>query len=313
MATSGSIDFTVTRDDIIQEALEQLGVLNEGSSPNANQITTMSRTLNMMLKFWQAEHTNLFAVQKMFVFLEKNKHEYNLSSSGDHATTNYIKTQLSADASTSATSISVNSISGISNGDNIGIQLDDGTMFWTTVNGAPSGSTITLSSGLSGAASADNYVFAYTTKANRPMKILHANILSVDNNEIPVDVITRTEYTDLPDKTTDGQITQIYYDPQIGTGKLFVWPETDTVTDVLVLWVQRTLEDLDTASDNVDYPQEWYLPIALNLAMYAANKYGVPSSTIKTIAALAVDAKNTAEAFDVEDYMLLQPDYRRSY
>jgi len=57
MATSGSIDFATTRDDIITEALEQLGVLGEGESPSAAQLTSCSRTLNMMLKAWQAQET----------------------------------------------------------------------------------------------------------------------------------------------------------------------------------------------------------------------------------------------------------------
>ena len=89
-----------------------------------------------------------------------------------------------------------------------------------------------------------------------------------------------------------------------------IWPEPDTVTDVLVLWVQRTLEDLDGATDDVDYPQEWYLPIALNLAMYSSPKYGVPATHLKVIASLATSTKETAETFDVEDYLCIQPDTR---
>ena len=40
MATSGSTNFAVTRDDIINEALEMLGVLGEGEIANTNQIAS---------------------------------------------------------------------------------------------------------------------------------------------------------------------------------------------------------------------------------------------------------------------------------
>jgi len=62
MATSGSIDFAATRDDIITEALEQLGALGEGESPNAAQLASCGRTLNMLVKAWQGEGLNLFAL-----------------------------------------------------------------------------------------------------------------------------------------------------------------------------------------------------------------------------------------------------------
>ena len=52
MTTSGSSDFSVSRDDIITEALQQLGVIGEGGTPSANQLTDMSRLLNMMIKNW---------------------------------------------------------------------------------------------------------------------------------------------------------------------------------------------------------------------------------------------------------------------
>jgi len=85
MSTSGSIDFIVNRDDIITEALEHMGVLAEGQSPSTEQLTSMSRTLNMMVKAWQADGLNLFTIKKLYVYLEKDKKEYRkASSTTDH-------------------------------------------------------------------------------------------------------------------------------------------------------------------------------------------------------------------------------------
>jgi len=50
MATSGSTDFTVNRDEIIKDAMGVLGVLAEGESPKPAEMVKSSRALNMMVK-----------------------------------------------------------------------------------------------------------------------------------------------------------------------------------------------------------------------------------------------------------------------
>ena len=60
----------------------------------------------------------------------------------------------------------------MSDADNIGIELDDGTIQWTTINGAPAGSTVTLTDALTDDVASGNAVYVYTAKTNRPMKLL---------------------------------------------------------------------------------------------------------------------------------------------
>ena len=69
--------------------------------------------------------------------------------------TTAVKTGASKDDLT----IDVDSISGIADDDGIGITLDDGTVQWTTVNGTPSGNTVTLAEDLDGDAAAGNVVY----------------------------------------------------------------------------------------------------------------------------------------------------------
>ena len=59
-------------------------------------------------------------------------------------------TTLSANASGGATTITVASIANIASGDVIGIKLNTGLYHFTTVNGAPSGSTVTLTAAIPG-------------------------------------------------------------------------------------------------------------------------------------------------------------------
>lgn len=311
MATSGSINLTATRDDIITESLELLGVLPEGESPNASQLTSSARTFNYMIKAWQADGLNLFAMQEVFVFTNKDQSAYTLNSSTtDHYTASFVKTALSADALSGATSITVDSITGISNGDNIGVYQDDDTVHWTTVNGAPSGSTVTLTTGLTAAASDDAVVYAYTSKATRPMRVLEAVIHHGESNtDIPVFVGSRTEYFSQTDKETDSRVNTVYYDPQVASPTLYVWPQSDDERDYLKLYIQRTLDDLDTASDDVDFPQEWFLALSYQLAMLLAPKYGKPLESMSVIAQIAASEYERVRNFDAENVSIfLMPD-----
>lgn len=313
MATSGSIDFTANRDDIITEALEQMGVLAEGQSPSSDQLTSMSRTLNMLVKAWQAEGMNLFTIQKLYVYLEKNKNEYLLGgTTSDHISTEYNRTTTSSTSLLGASTITVSSITNMASADYIGVKQSDGTMHWTTINGAPSGSIVTLTDVTTDSIESGVTVYFYTSKANRPMKISNVVVTdSISNQDIPIWMISRQEYIELPNKTSDGTVNSVYYDPQINLGKLFVWPESDTVDKYLTIWVQRTLEDFDAAGDDADFPQEWFLPLSMNLAVISCTKYGVPRTQRTHIANIAYGLKQMAESFDREDGFQFQPELTR--
>ena len=312
MSTSGSIDFSVDRDEIITEALEQMGVLAQGQSPSADQLTSMARTLNMMVKAWQGAGLNLFAVQKLYVYLEKNKHEYDLgATTTDHVSAEYNRTTTTAAAAAADTTIEVTSITGMAASDYIGIKLDDGTMQWTTINGAPAGTTVTLTNALTDTVNSGVTVFFYTTKANRPMKISNVVLSdSISGIDTPIWTMSRDEYISLSNKKSDGSVNQIYYDPQIGLGKLAVWPESDSVDDYLTLWVQRTLEDFDAATDDADFPQEWFLALAFGLAKLSLTKYGVGRDLRREITKEAIILRKEAESFDMEDGFTIQPENR---
>lgn len=311
MTTSGSINFTVTTDDIITEALELLGVLGEGESPTADQLTSSTRTLNMMTKTWQADGLNLFAVQRTYLFLEKDEHEYPLSaSSTSNFTSSFEESATTAAASATDTTITLDDASPLSNGDAIGIFTTDSALFWTTVSGAPAGNVVTISDALPFDVNIDSVVYSYTDVANRPMLILEAYLHQFGGTDIPVDLISRVDYYELTNKTAEGFINQIYYDPQIGAGNLFVWPLTTNEQDYLILLTQRTLEDFDNSSDNPDYPQEWYMPLAWNLARALGPKYGTPQMDYSRIMQQARELYETARGFDTEmgTSMYIRPD-----
>ncbi|MGI9501860.1 MAG: hypothetical protein ACR2RE_02225, partial [Geminicoccaceae bacterium] len=141
MATSGSIDFTRTRNELITRALKIAGVIEAGETATGDDLLDGAIALNMMLKAWQADGLQLWKTEQGVLFLIKGQEKYSLGATGDNATLlrDMVKTELSVAAAATDTTISVDSITGIAASNIIGVVQDDDTIHWTTVNGAPSG------------------------------------------------------------------------------------------------------------------------------------------------------------------------------
>jgi hypothetical protein len=52
MGTSGSVDFTVTRNEIITAALRLVGAVADGDDPSSSQLSDAAQALNMIVKQW---------------------------------------------------------------------------------------------------------------------------------------------------------------------------------------------------------------------------------------------------------------------
>jgi len=305
MATSGSIDFGATRDQLIQEAMEQIGAIDLGGTPSAADLATCARTLNLMLKSWQNDEVNIFAIQKTYLFLDKNVNEYLLGTTAIYSSA-INQTTISAAAAATDTTVDLTDTTNAADNSTHILKLDDGQNEFLTQNGAVAGSTMTFDApagGLSAAASSGNTIYHFKTgeEANRPMKILTAVRRDKNGIDIPMNLLSLDEYTQLSDKTTDGVPINFYYRPELGFTRVRIWPEPSDVNDYIVLWVQRTLEDLDAASDDVDYPQEWYWAISLGLAMAISSKYGVDAATYNRIKEQFTEAYWMASSADVDE------------
>lgn len=78
MSTSGSTDFSVTRDDIIKRALRLIGVLAQGESPTSDQTTEAALALNGLVKAWQADGMPLWALKSYAVPLTNGASSYRI-------------------------------------------------------------------------------------------------------------------------------------------------------------------------------------------------------------------------------------------
>jgi hypothetical protein len=310
--TSGSSNFAQTRNDIINAALRKCGQLAEGETATSQQVTDAAGDLNRLVKAWHAEGVKIWAYSELVLILDTTSQSYDLGTGGDHCVlaSSLVETTLTADAAASATSLTVDSITGISTTYVIGIVLDDDTIHWTTVNGAPSGSTVVITSGLASAATSGNVVYVYSAVAPRPLRIEQARVQIDSTNETPLRQMSRSEYFALPNKSSSGVPSGFHYSPSLSTGTLYLWPVPDTVDYKINLTAYRVIEDFDAASDNPDLPQEWLAPLVWCLARELAAEYGVDEVTWGRITTMADYWYGKALDFDMEpESITFSPDF----
>lgn len=105
----------------------------------------------------------------------------------------------------------------------------------------------------------------------KPIRITHAR--RSESVDIPIDVVGRQEYMDIPNKTLQAPATMLYYQPGRTTGTIYVWPTGTTSDNTLYITTHRPMQDFDAAGNNPDFPMEWALLAEHMLAMFIAPKY----------------------------------------
>ena len=299
MATSGSYDFSLTGTEIITEALELLGVVGVGNPMSSEDQATCLRTLEMMIKAWQAEGIAMWTTREASLFFSYRGVSYSIGPTGDHCSTAGYKTEVATAAASGVSTITVDSDDDITDGDYIGIELDDGTVQWTTVNGTPSSDVVTLTASLTDTVAINNHVYNYTSKIQRPLEIIEVRRISSSETDVPLEIISRDEYMRLSDKDSYGAVNQVYYDPLLTNGKMYVWPTPNDVKEYLKFSCRIPIEDFDSASNDPDFPKEWLMALSWNLAVYVAPKFG--KSIDKLFLTNAGTLKQAVKDFDHED------------
>jgi hypothetical protein len=297
MTASNSTNFNLNANQICLSALRKIGAFESGETPDNQTVQDCMSQLNMLVKALNATGLHIWTETEATLFLQPSQVAYTLGgATSDHCAETYTATMLSAAASSGATSISVASATGITSGYNIGIVLDSGTLFWTTVNGAPSGTTVQLSAALTSAASAGQAVYCYQSGIDRPLRVVSARRYYFSSAiDTPMTLIARIDYRNLPNKTNPGIPTQAFYDPRGGAntqGVMYVWPAPVNVYSAIKFTWWRSVQDFDAASNTPDLPQEWLDTLVWNLAYKMAPEYDVPPNRyamLKDQAAASLD------------------------
>jgi len=91
-----------------------------------------------------------------------------------------------------------------------------------------------------------------------------------DNTDFEVDRISRGEYLNVPNKTTEGRPSQFYFNRQIKP-EVTMWPTPDAA-DTLVYYYIKRIEDIDTSKNDAEVPFRFIPCMVAGLAYYLAMK-----------------------------------------
>lgn len=146
---------------------------------------------------------------------------------------------------------------------------------------------------------------------DRPLSIVYAFIRD-SNEDTPLNIVPREEYLNLGNKSTEGTPHQIYYDPQLTNGVLYVYNPADAnaaANKVIHIKYQKPFDDMDNDVDDFEFPQEWLMAVKFGLAYYLSFEHGITPARqnfllgemmrLKDIA-LGWDAEKTSIQFGVE-------------
>lgn len=233
MATSGSKNYNLVTNEIIDEAFDICGIGSEGESISADMYDRARRSLNLIIKTWGA-----------------NPH------------------------------------------------------LWTRTE-----ASVTL------VASAPSYALA-SLFGSKPMRVESVRRrVTASSQDTPLGEMSRQEYFDTPNKSSDDTPNSFYYDPQTTTGTLYVWPRaSSTVASTMTLQVTylRRMDDFDGSADDADVPQEWLEALCYALAEKLAIKYMISPDRRAEITARAGLLYRELKGFDNEPASIfMQPDTNR--
>lgn len=307
MTTSGVYSFSVSRDDIIRDALLNIRKLDELEVPTAQETVDCSRKLNMLVKQWQgtadfSPGLKTWTRRRGHLFLNTTTGKYQVGPTATGWTEGFTKTSLTASAAASQPVVVVAAATGLTNGDNFGVELSSGALFWSKIL-SQSGTSITLATNLPSAAGANAVVYDYTTAAQQPIVIETATLRDSNNEDVPLTIIRDVQtYEALPskaDNTFIGDPTAIYYEFQLGNSFLFTdVGASQDVTKYICISYLESQQDFVNPTDTPEYPQEWYLALSWGLAKQIAPMYGAtwsPTMQSAYIDALAIAQRKGPE------------------
>ncbi len=301
MTTSGTNNFNLTRNQIIDLALTDIGVKTFFRASTAAEIQQANLYLNSMIKSWKNKGINLWKSAQGTLFITPGQASYVLDGATANATENYSSSQIDVDAISGASAIHVLSSTGFVAGYYIVIMLDDNTSLSTTISSVV-GNTVNLSTPLPASTSIGQYVYAFQTKIKRPEGIsnLRLKISPTDQGvEINNVIYSNDSYFSIPVKQQQGISNVVYYNKQLNAGLIYLWLVPNVNYYYCNFTFQKQFDDFNTPTDTPDFPPEWLRALRLGLAYELCRAYGKePDESLRRD---AEEALMDAEGYDRED------------
>lgn len=323
--------FSYNRDQTIRRSLRQCGAVFSGETPGAQEISDAADALNAMVAEWQARGIHVWKEKEGTLFLQPSVYNYGLgpTKAASVCQTASLLGGLTANVTlTAGTNIvplspgfglssdfnadynsAFGGVAPINVGDNFGVMMSNNQLFWSTVTAYGSGQ-VTLKNALpyvvNPQANAFDYAQLNSASASacaiyRPLRVLNVRrILWSSLIETMVTPMARLDYRNQPNKSQTGVVTQFYYDPQLGTGQFWAWPNPVDSLNGLNFTYMEPIYDFNTAADYPDFPQEWVNTIVWNLANEIMLEYDVGGERAARIEKRAMETLDLVSGWDRE-------------
>jgi hypothetical protein len=309
--TSGTFSGSPSIITLLNGSLRIAQVIGAEETATGAQLANAMDAMRAMCKAWQASGIHLWCEEEAILFLQTGQTQYKIGAgSPDHVTLydSFVQTSLASVAITGATSLPVVSAVGILAGDQIGVQLDSGSNYWTTVSGTPSGNSVPLTAALPSPASAGALVFDYTIPLYRPLRAMSGRRYNYASKiDINMQMWSRLDYANQPNKYSTGTPTAFFFDPQTGQGQWSTptglwnsWPTPQDNTNAARFTAQRPIQEIGTLANIPDFPDEWDAALKWNLALEIAPESGCPTEQLNIIVKQAERWYTLAKDWDRE-------------
>ena len=296
--TSGSFSFSVARDDIIRQAMLNLALLEPTEVPTTQEIVDCARVLNMItkqlagqldkapgFKMWQRVRGDLFLSYTKYLYVLGSPGGDNFAGgvTGLAYPNLYNQDQLIVAAAAGANVLNVGpfpSPIATNIGDFVGVYYSNPQgapdIWWSTITAINTvAGTITIANALpaGSSAAASNYVWNYTKKAQRPMKILTGLLRYIDQSDTPLNEMDLQQYESLPTKTMTSNVadpTAWYYEPRqegnLGHCYIDCSGAQDVTKHIHFVYLREAM-DFVNPGDAPEFPQEWFWHLSWVLAL----------------------------------------------
>jgi len=300
MTTSADYTLDLDTNDIMEDAFDNLQIGQDGETLTGDMYKRARRTLNLMIKEWEALGTKLWATKQGALFLVKGSHEYSFATA--NLANTFYETDLTVAGIATDTTVTVTSDDNISASDTIQILLDDGTAHWTTVNGAPVANVVTLTAALPSAAAIGKKVRNYRGTFVPVSRIKDVRRRDSASSEIPVIFDSEQTYFRQVDKTSAGDPIQAWFKRGIPSGTMHVWGQPDESDKILLFTYDAKLQIMTTSTETFDLPDYWHSAIVYNLAYRLIPKFGCAMGRKEVLMDLATTSMTRALSYDTELY-----------
>lgn len=143
-----------------------------------------------------------------------------------------------------------------------------------------------------------------------PVKMIDVRLKDTDDNETPLTQIQLSEYERIGNKSQVSTPSKWFYERHIDSGFLYFDTIPSDITDVAELTFLRTLNDVDKATDVIEFPSEYYRVLVYALAIDLAPEYGQEITTaIMSGAESSIKLANSMEPEEINAYFQPGLDY----